>query len=547
MNRIFLFTLICMSAIRLSAQPWTETQKIITSDRTAEDYFGSKVSISGNFAAIGAPFEDDDANGANFVNAAGAVYIFQKDEKGTWHEVQKIVASDRAASDYFGNYVSLSGDYLIAGARLADYDANGGNYLSAAGAAYIFERNTSGVWVEVQKLVAADRGEDDFFGAGVAIDQNYAVVGAFNDEKDANGGNPIDYAGSAYFFERNQGGTWIQVQKVVSTDRSLFDWFGVSVDISGDYAVIGSMQDAAGVNGGSSVPQAGSAYIFERGVAGGWNMAQKIVADDRTSFSSFGVAVAIDSNRIVVGAHQEDYDTSGTNPLENAGAAYIYERDIVGDWHQMQKISNSDRAVDDFFGGALAIDGDWIIAGLLREDEDTLGMNTLSDAGSAYLFQRDSLTSQWSEVQKIVPAQRHEDARFGGTVDIEDTLVMVGSQFNDFDANGGNFLDKAGAAYVFQIPVEKDTTGSTGLTPNQLQKALKVYPNPANGQLSIELGRYYSEVEIRLRNVLGQVVVRQNFNATDKIKIDLPLSPEVYVLEVDTHSEIAGLKVVVIR
>ncbi|MCB0851843.1 MAG: T9SS type A sorting domain-containing protein [Bacteroidetes bacterium] len=536
-----------MSAIRLSAQPWTETQKIITSDRAAEDYFGSKVSISGNFAAIGAPFEDDDANGANFVNAAGAVYIFQKDEKGTWHEVQKIVASDRAASDYFGNYVSLSGDYLIAGARLADYDANGGNYLSAAGAAYIFERNTSGVWVEVQKLVAADRGEDDFFGAGVAIDQNYAVVGAFNDEKDANGGNPIDYAGSAYFFERNQAGTWIQVQKVVSTDRSLFDWFGVSVDISGDYAVIGSMQDAAGVNGGSSVPQAGSAYIFERGVAGGWNMAQKIVADDRTSFSSFGVAVAIDSNRIVVGAHQEDYDTSGTNPLENAGAAYIYERDIVGDWHQIQKISNSDRAVDDFFGGALAIDGDWIIAGLLREDEDTLGMNTLSDAGSAYLFQRDSLTSQWSEVQKIVPAQRHEDARFGGTVDIEDTLVMVGSQFNDFDANGGNFLDKAGAAYVFQIPVEKDTTGSTGLTPNQLQKALKVYPNPANGQLSIELGRYYSEVEIRLRNVLGQVVVRQNFNATDKIKIDLPLSPEVYVLEVDTHSEIAGLKVVVIR
>ncbi|MEZ4850446.1 MAG: T9SS type A sorting domain-containing protein, partial [Bacteroidia bacterium] len=149
--------------------------------------------------------------------------------------------------------------------------------------------------------------------------------------------------------------------------------------------------------------------------------------------------------------------------------------------------------------------------------------------------------------QKIVPAQRHEDARFGGTVDIEDTLVMVGSQFNDFDANGGTFLDKAGAAYVFQIPVEKDTTGSTGLTPNQLQKALKVYPNPTNGQLSIELGRYYSEVEIRLRNVLGQVVIRQNFKATGKILLDLALSPEVYLLEVDTHSEIAGLKVVVIH
>jgi hypothetical protein len=104
-----------------------EVQKILADDAAAGDQFGYSVSISGDYAIVGAYRED--AGGSN----AGAVYIFNRTGTNTWDAGTKIVADDAAAGDYFGHSVSISGDYAVVGAH---YEDGGG---TNAGAGYIIE------------------------------------------------------------------------------------------------------------------------------------------------------------------------------------------------------------------------------------------------------------------------------------------------------------------------------------------------------------------------------------------------------------------------
>ena len=94
---------------------WTQQQKVTASDRAASDFFGSSVSISGDYAIVGAVFEDEDAARAIIHYLLPARPISSTASGTTWTEQQKIVASDRAAGDRFAS-VSISGDYVIVGA-----------------------------------------------------------------------------------------------------------------------------------------------------------------------------------------------------------------------------------------------------------------------------------------------------------------------------------------------------------------------------------------------------------------------------------------------
>ena len=218
--------------------------KLTASDAQAFDQFGLGVSISGDTAIVGARFEDE--KGAQ----AGAAYIFERDEGGAdnWGEVTKLTASDAQADDRFGTSVAISGDTAIVGAFAEDEKG------SAAGAAYIFERDEGGAdnWGEVTKLTASDAQARDFFGISVAISGDTAIVGArLEDEKGSN-------AGAAYIFERNQGGAdnWGEVTKLTAFDGQAFDLFGISVAISGDSAIVGAFGEDE--KGGA----AGASYIY---------------------------------------------------------------------------------------------------------------------------------------------------------------------------------------------------------------------------------------------------------------------------------------------
>ncbi|MBL4670266.1 MAG: T9SS type A sorting domain-containing protein [Flavobacteriales bacterium] len=448
MKRNLLYLVISLTVMQLNAQNWNEVIKVVASDRSSDDRFGYSVSISGDYAIVGAYQEDEDSSENNTLSNAGSASIFEKDGAGNWVEVQKIVASDRASDDLFGYSVSISGNYAILGAYQEDEDASGNNTFYAAGSAYIFERDGLGNWVEVQKIVASDRWPNDNFGFSVSISGNYAIVGATQESEDALGNNSLVRSGSAYIFERNGTGIWLEAQKIVASDREANIYFGYSVAISGGYAIVGARYGSKDALGNNVLPQAGAAYVYERNGVGNWGEVQKIVASDRASGDFLGFSVSISGNYAIVGSHYDSEDALGNNTLLKSGSAYIFERNGVGNWMEIQKIVASDRFSQDRFGFSVSISGNHVIVGAIYEDQNALGNNTLSNAGSSYVFEKNG-AGTWLEAQKIVASDRAAGDYFGYSVSISGNHFIAGAYREDEDASGNNTLSSAGAAYVF--------------------------------------------------------------------------------------------------
>ena len=267
-----------------NAGVWSEAQKLTASDGAAYDKFGYSVAISGDTAIVGAHGDDD--NGSS----SGSVYIFQQNA-GVWSEAQKLTASDGEVSDNFGISVAIFGDSTFVGAY-------GDEFYS--GSVYIFQQN-AGVWSEAQELTASDGAASDLFGYSVAISGDTAVIGASSD--DDNGSS----SGSAYIFQQNAG-VWSETQKLTASDGAEFANFGISVAISGDTAVIGASSDDD--NGSSS----GSVYIFQQN-AGVWGEAQKLTASDGAASDYFGSSVAISGDSAIVGAFSDDDNGSSSGSV----------------------------------------------------------------------------------------------------------------------------------------------------------------------------------------------------------------------------------------
>jgi len=290
----------------ITIDPFIERKKLLAGDGQAGDLFGNSVSISGDTVIVGAIFDDD--NGTQ----SGSAYIFYRDQGGAdmWGQVKKLTAGDGASFDYFGCSVSISGDTAIVG-------ADGDN--SASGSAYIFYRDQGGAdnWGQVKKLTAGDGEEEDYFGGSVSISGDKVIVGAFGD--DDNGHD----SGSAYIFFRDQGGAdnWGQVKNLVAGDWAADDWFGYSVSISGNTAIVGVPYDDE--NGDYS----GSAYIFSRdqGEADNWGEVKKLTASDGAGGDNFGRSVSISEDTAIVGAHWDDDNG------DDSGSAYIFSVPAFGD------------------------------------------------------------------------------------------------------------------------------------------------------------------------------------------------------------------------
>ena len=258
---------------------WVQQQKLTAADGATGDYFGYRVSIAGNYAVV-TSMQDD--IGANAEQGSAYVYFYNG---SSWVQQQKLTASDGAADDRFGSSVSVSGNYIIAG---AGNDDNGATYDQ--GSAYIFFYNGS-TWIQQQRIVAADGAINDVFGSAVSIAGNYAVVGAYGDNVNGN-----SFQGSAYIFYYN-GSTWVEQQKLTAPDGVALDCLGISVSLSGNYVVLGSYADDVGSNS-----EQGSAYVFQN-TNGIWSYLQKITRPGASTNEYFGISCGVDNNRFVIGAH----------------------------------------------------------------------------------------------------------------------------------------------------------------------------------------------------------------------------------------------------
>ncbi|PZU83375.1 MAG: hypothetical protein DI529_12715 [Chryseobacterium sp.] len=323
MKRTIFFCLI-ISFIFTHAQSWNQIIKLTASDRAFAASFGVSVSVSGDYAVIGAKSENYDASGSNYLSEAGAAYVF-KLENGNWVQKQKIVASDRAESVYFGQSVSIENDYIVVGA----YNEGSAYPLQNAGAVYVFQLD-NGSWVQKQKLVASERAGGAYFGNSVSIKNSKIFIGAINEKKDASGANSLNGAGAVYIFGLNSG-TWQQQQKIVNSDRLSLSGgiqFGYNLDTDGNYLVVSTPNKSVVIEG-EELGNAGAAYIFENQNES-WIEKQIIYAADPDSNMFFGNSIAISGDYIVAGAHNEQ--------SYNPGAAYIFKKNN-NVWSQYQRLS----------------------------------------------------------------------------------------------------------------------------------------------------------------------------------------------------------------
>ncbi|KAA3604309.1 MAG: T9SS C-terminal target domain-containing protein [Calditrichaeota bacterium] len=382
-----------------SGSSWSQQDKLTASDGASSDSFGESVSISGDYAIIGASADDD--NGS----ASGSAYIFSR-SVSSWSQQDKLTASDGVSSDLFGVSVSISGDYAIVG---ADGDDDNGDL---SGSAYVFNRNEN-FWDFKLGISAGDK-----FGIAVAIDGNYAIVGSYDD--DDNG----DSSGSAYIYFYD-GSSWSQQDKLTANDGAEYDRFGWSVSISGDYAIVGVVP----IDFINDTP--GFAYIFKRSGTS-WSQEAKLTASDGAAYDYFGRSVAISGDYAIVGAYGDDDNG------DLSGSAYIFNRS-VSSWSQQDKLTASDGFSGDLFGYSVSISGDYAIVGAENDDDNG------TDSGSAYLFERSG--SSWSQQDKLTASDGASSDSFGESVSISGDYAIIGASADDDNGSA------SGSAYIFSRSV----------------------------------------------------------------------------------------------
>ena len=397
-----------MTTITLDPLLTSQVAKLTASDGASEDLFGVSVAISGDTVVVGAYYADVGGN-----RGQGAAYVFEPNYGGTdnWGQVKKLTASDGAAWDLFGVSVSISGDTIVVGANA------GGD--GRQGAAYVFERSHGGAnnWGQVAKLTASDGAAWDYFGGPVAVSGDTVVVGAHQADIDGN-----SEQGAAYVFERNQGGAnnWGQVKKLTASDGAAWNYFGLSVSLSGNTVVVGAFE-------------ANAAYVYERNQGGmdNWGQVKKLTASDGTAGDLFGVSVAISGDTVVVGA---DYADVGSNSEQ--GAAYVYERNHGGadNWGLVKKLVASDGTAEDWFGHAVSLNADTVVVGATQ-------------ANAAYVFEHNcGGANNWSQVAKLTASDGAEGDWFGAAVAVGGDTVVAGALWADVGGNRGQ-----GAGYVYKL------------------------------------------------------------------------------------------------
>ena len=358
-----------------SGNTWTEQQQLVASDQANGDEFGYAVDISGDTIIIGA--QKEEADGTNH----GSVYIFNRSGT-TWSQESKLYpsnmnyslnASSNTSSVYFGADVAIDGDDIIIG--MPNYDVgtstdNRGGSVTArrtgttvtntVGVNQWSTRETTGgggsdnagEYVDICKdsngkpVIAISMNKRDTYASDAGYIAIYkmnsgnslysyqtALVPSDIQASDRVGRPDLDYsngsytlavgvpyedtgattAGAVYIFTSTNGTTWSQQQKIQASSTGASDYFGVSVSVNGDSLVVGAHRDD------DTVTDAGAIYIFER-TGTTWTQSTKLQAPTPEGSGTFGRAVAMDGDYIVVGARD--------NPLTAtlSGASYVYTK-----------------------------------------------------------------------------------------------------------------------------------------------------------------------------------------------------------------------------
>jgi len=281
---------------------FTQQAKLHATDAAASDAFGASVSLYGDTALIGAPWVD-----YNGRSNSGSAYVFTRSgADGAFTQQAKIHATDAANHDNFGT-VSLYGDTALIAAHGDD------DNVLASGSVYVFARSgADGTFIQQAKLHASDAAEYDLFGASVSLYGDTALIGAHWVKN-----NAFTHSGAVYVFTRSGvDGTFTQQAKLHANDAAAEDYFGISVSLYGDTALIGARKDED-----NGLTLSGSVYVFTRsGVDGTFTQQSKLFASDSAAGDQFGFSVSLYGDTALIGANNDD-----DNSLSDSGSVYVFK------------------------------------------------------------------------------------------------------------------------------------------------------------------------------------------------------------------------------
>ncbi len=376
--------------------------KLVASDAASFDTFGTSVAVSGSFALIGSPSADSPG-----AADAGAAYIFAKNGL-SWSQSQKLIASDRSTGDSFGSSVAIDGDYAVIGAPNDTYF--GFNNL---GSVYVFHR-VSGIWVQEFNILAPSgfQASNNRFGSALSISGSTIVIGAQYEGFSK---------GAAYVYTRS-GSSWSLQQRLQPAGMAGSALFAESVSIVGDTLAVGASGDNS-TRGFAT----GAVYTFQR--AGNlWSQNAKLIGANTTSSSQFGRDVSMDANQLLI-----------ASPFEGAGRSYIFDR--VGTlWS-----ANTSFAM----GTSVAVKGATLFIGGVAGGQEVV-----------QVYRRNIVNQQgvWSSSITLMDNDGTAVDQFGQSIAWDGTSLIAGAQANDF----GN-LANPGAAYSFSPDINTGDTCAQAL------------------------------------------------------------------------------------
>lgn len=473
--------------------------KLVATDSDARDTYGYSVSIHGGSAIVGSPRHGNVGGD----NGPGAAYIYRFNN--SWIEEQILTAPDGKNFDNFGISVSINDGLAIVGALTA-HQVDGS---SGPGAAYIFRFNGS-EWIWEDEIVPNDAELGDNVGESVSIYNDVALVGA------PDSGSRI---GAAYIY-RFDGTDWAFEQKLPSPGGS----FGQAVALSNNLAI---------VSGGPALDQAaGKVYIYRfNGI--GWHLSKTLEASNREDRDYFGESISYSEKFLVVGAPGRNL-VHPTNPLAgaNAGAAYIFQYDGL-EWNEKQMLTAGDLGTSNKFGISLSVFGDNLVIGSHQAHDNGF------QSGNAYLFQYNG--AEFVETHKIISSDGNEGDKFGTSVSLYDSTVIIGSP-----------RDGQGSAYLYnleQLVTAREETVLSVPTEYQLSQN---YPNPFNPRtiITYALPRP-SDIQLEVYDLLGKRVrvLERGFKPSGEHKVifeatSLPSGVYFYTLAAGNFTQTRKMVVV---
>ncbi|TDB67415.1 FG-GAP repeat protein [Arundinibacter roseus] len=309
------------------------------------------------------------------------------------HPLLDRFASDRTQQEYFGRSVAIDGNYAIIGAI--------GNPLNK-GNAYIFVREGN-TWIEQAVISLSDGQNYDNFGMSVSISGGSVVVGA-SSKTVIGDNNALNYnQGVAVVFVRS-GATWTQQAVLSGSDGALNDSFGTSVCIKGTDIIVGAPYKNEGK---------GQAYLFTLQNSE-WTEKAILKDEQGTSYAQFGFSVCISGDYAIVG---EPYINNGVNVVK--GKAFVYNRSGTT-WSLQSELTNSYGTSMGNFGNSVLITDKYAVVSSPNESYNS---------GIVRIYRKDG--TNWYEYPELRNNSGIPNFNFGKSISIFDDYLLIGSQLND--------------------------------------------------------------------------------------------------------------------